>query len=261
MSADKHRSLARRVRLLERGNIATNIYGGMSSQNPDLLRLEADGHMRRRRTRNLPHTVTMFCRTPAGTEYLEKALAKLPAKIETYDLVPLSSSPAYWHLQTPEQKRKSDRERKLLNRRLDNARRVETQTLISIALNQMTERYVLDTGWGKPAEIDHHVLRKLLYGAMRAASQQGDLMAWAPRRTSGWRHGDTEVFTMDALAPKSVMRAMPTYKLTTFVRPDGGATLGFFHYVSATDFQDVQHRIVFTATSPAMATYLMMEFR
>lgn len=156
MSKDKARSRTRRLELLsdavaKGGGLRTNCQGGMSSEDPDLQRLVADGHMRISRESIYmggTHTITTFKITPLGQTWLADTnyRAEREKRSKAKELrEAMYRSYSHHSSLILRSNLKNDRKATVSRRHERQRMRSHTETILRSTVG--LEPYVMDTGW------------------------------------------------------------------------------------------------------------------
>jgi hypothetical protein len=285
VSADKARSLVRRVELLSKAEtkpIEVNCQGGMASTNRDLRKLVHDGHLKQTRVVYANKTHTAFEITASGRIVLTANRHVLPtpsledARIETW----LRDPYGRFQLQKPRPALRSTgrgyfakEERKKLAQISS-----ETARLVSAALLEAEKQpFVADTGWIEGDAAAHNPLNKVLDRGYRP--DDGFTLC---DRLSNARTLHLKRYLKDD-------RALPSFELLVVRTLGGGAVVCRFRnddqaetYALCEPIQKaflaqkkiaidtpepvypqvpVMYRLLMLASSETMATYLQLGFR
>lgn len=293
MSNDKRKSLKRRMRLLMKAKtspIQCNVQGGISSENPDLLRLEADGHLekvRHVRRHGSPHqgpiTVTSFKITLSGEIFYDRykdVLLSAEQKKERADAA--FETRIMTNFGTMSRRTKKAQRASMLRSKQDRATRSAQvgrmrHEAFKNAPEGVTERYIVETDWMPREDLVRTPTGSLFASATGFVHQE--VKNLFPSETLvPCEHSLTEVFTMLAPVPTkdlpedSKRPEHSNFKLLSMCRPDGGALFSLYrkpiHYKGTTEwgYEEVDmtrevYRLVFEATDPTIATFLMFQFR
>lgn len=291
MSNDKRKSLRRRMRLLMKAMerpIKTNCQGGMSGDNPDLMRLIDDKHVEHVRDVlrhgdgvNIgPKTNTTYRITEAGKLFYMRhkdILLTAEQKQQAADAAFDRRIVSMYHNDPRDRKKANRRER--LRQRNDLATRSASAARIrheafKNASEELGERYKVVSEW-LPKEDLLRTPEGALFAAVTGFVKENCEHLFPTSTMSEASMSLTEVFTMFAPRPKSdltpeVQGALYlNSKLIALCRPDGGGLLTLNRKcvtiaadeIWESDRQADHFQVTFEASEPTTATFLMFQFR
>lgn len=294
MSNDKRKSLRRRMKLLMKAMerpIRTNCQGGMSGDNADLLRLIEDKHVEHVRdvlrqgdgVHTAPKTNTTYRITEAGKLFYMRhkdLLLTAEQKQEAADAA--FERRMMVNVGNDTRKTKLYRRRDRLRQRNDQAARSADAARIrheafKNASQELGERHRVETAWMRREDLLKTPEGALFASVAGYAKEASPSVVFPSSTMTSTEHSLTEVYTLHAPLPKAERPTDQTEaqflsgKMIALCRPDGGAMLmlkrrpekwtGPDHFGDIVEQTIETYQVVYEASDPITATFLMFQFR